>query len=174
MAGWMGEWVESQTPQCVSLSLERSTAKARWMGFWAVQHHLKIPGRRISNIDEMEQVLKTEAARATQMDPAEEYIVVRWEPEQKPASSWVLPEREFQISRTYCLQLLPDKPDVHVRTTSIVDLTFTEMSQEGQGFKSFPKVESETIRDRAWGRGYFFSNTRWDRKRPSRGHAMQL
>ena len=109
-----------------------------------------MPGRRISNIDDMEQVLKTAASRTTQMDPAEEYIVVRWEPEQKPASCWVLPEREFQISKTYCLQLLSHKLDVHVRTTSIVDLTFTEMSQEGQGSKSFPKVESETIRDRAW------------------------
>ena len=105
-----------------------------------IQHHLKRPGRRISSIDEMEQVLKTEAARATKMDPAVEYIVVRCEREQKPASAWVLPEREFQISKTYCLQLLPDNPNVHLRTTSIVDFTFTEMSREGRGWRRFGTV----------------------------------
>ena len=60
------------------------------MGFFGsiegwIQHHLKRPGRRISSIDEMEQVLTTEAARATKMDPAVEYIVVRCEREQKPS-----------------------------------------------------------------------------------------
>ncbi|CAE7251830.1 unnamed protein product [Symbiodinium sp. CCMP2592] len=174
--GWIGDWVESQTPRKVRLSFfGEKHGKGQVDGLFSriegwIQHHLKRPGRRISNIDEMEQVLKNEAARATKMDPAMEYIVVRWEPEQKPASAWVFPQRESQISKTYCLQLLPDNPNVHVRTTSIVDFTFTEMSQEGQGSKSFPKVFLETIRDSAWRRAYF-SNTRWDRKRPSQGQA---
>ena len=135
-------------------------------------NYLKKPGSRIASIGEMESVLRAEANGAMSLDPAVQFVVVRWEPEQKPATTWALPSSEFQISRTYCLELLPGNPRVHVRNTAPLDCTFTEVAGAG-GSRSFPKVEQEIIQDRSWRRGYFASK-RWDRKPPERGekHAV--
>ena len=133
-----------------------------------IKKYLQKPGSRIATLDEMEQVLRDEATRATKLDAANPYIVLRWEPEMKPTSAWTLPTREFQISKTYCLHLRPGNPAIRIRNTSIVDHTFTDMVGQGSPPRTYPKVEQDAITDRGWRRGYF-SNTRWDRKAPQRG-----
>ena len=173
VAGWLGDWVESSTPRKVRLSyFGEKHGKGQVDGLFGriegwLKNYLKKPGSRIASIDEMESVLRAEATRAMSAEPGVQFVVVRWEPEQKPPTTWLLPSPEFQISKTYCLQLLPDNPRVHIRTTAIVDYTFSEMVGDG-GTRSYPKVEQAVIKDRAWRRGYF-STKRWDRKPPEQG-----
>ena len=171
VAGWIGEWVEASVPRKVRLSyFGEKHGKGQVDGLFGqiegwLKDYFKTPKRRIATIDEMETVLRSAATQAMATDPTVQYAVVRWEPEQKPASAWVLPGAEFKISKTYCLQLLPDNPRVHVRTTSILDYTFTELAGQPGGSRSYPKVELEAVADRAWRRGYFSAKP-WDRKAP--------
>ena len=115
----------------------------------------------------MEKVLHSCASRADNQTSRGQYAVVRWEPERKPIGQWVLPKPEFQISKTYCLQIHPGNPRLHIRSTWMEDHTFADTYGQ-RPLKSFPKVEWETIADRKWRRGYF-SNTRWNREKPKKG-----
>lgn len=78
---------------------------------------------------------------------------------------WTLPQPDFQISKTYCLQLLPGNPRLHIRNTAIVDFTFCD--SDAPGARSYPQVVASKVTDTAWRRGYY-SNTVWDRKVPQR------
>ncbi|CAJ1349951.1 unnamed protein product [Effrenium voratum] len=171
VAGWLGAVVESDVPKRVRLCFHgEKPGKGQVDGLFGqiegwVSNFLATPDRRIADIDEMEQVLKSAAEAATSLEAGVEYIVFRWEPQHKPEKVWTLPRPEFQISKTYCLLLRPSNPRLRIRNTSLVDYTFADnMEQEGK--TSYPKVEEETLEDREWRRGYF-SNTRWDRKRPA-------
>eukprot|EP00435_Cladocopium_sp_Y103_P063982 s508_g25.t1 len=173
VAGWIGNWVEAVPPRSVKLSFfAEKHGKGQVDGLFGqvegwLKNYLKKPGRQISTIDDMESVLRSEAARATKLDATMQYIVVRWEAEHKPPGAWVLPQPEFQISKTYCLHLMPGNPTLRIRNTSLLDRTFSDV--DGQKVaKTYPKVELADIADPTWRRG-FFSNTRWDRKAPKRG-----
>ena len=122
---------------------------------------------RFATIDEMEQVLRSNAARAQPLNPGAQYIVARWEPERKPAGQWTLPKPEFQISKTYCLKIVPGNPRLQCRSTLLEDHTFNDVVDRAPS-RSFPKVDWEAIEDKEWRRGYF-SNTRWDKQPPKRG-----
>ncbi|CAJ1447063.1 unnamed protein product [Effrenium voratum] len=176
IAGWLADWVEASPPRSVRLSFfGEKHGKGQVDGLFGViegwlKNFLKKPGSRIATPEELEAVLRAEARRANAIDAACQHIIVRWEPELKPLSAWVLPDKQdFQISKTYCLQLVPGNPRLRVRNTAIVDYTFSDMAGQ-HGNRSFPKVETEEIADRAWRRGYF-SNTRWNKKVPARGES---
>ena len=172
-AGWTGDFVEAPPNRSVLLCyFGEKHGKGQVDGLFGevegwLSDFLKKKGSRIATVDEMEKVLHSYASRADRQTSRGQYAVVRWEPERKPIGQWVLPKPEFQISKTYCLQIHPGNPRLHVRSTLMEDHTFADTYGQSP-LKSFPKVEWETIADREWRRGYF-SNTRWDRQKPKLG-----
>lgn len=176
VAGWIGNFVEAPQPRSVRLQyFAEKHGKGQVDGLFAqveawIASFLKTPGSCIASIDEMEKVLAKEAARATKLDPRMSYCVIRWEPEHKPPAMWVLqPPVEFQISKTYCLEIRPGNPHLRVRNTLLVDRTFSDVSgQEAE--RVYPKAQLSPISDPSWRRG-FFASKRWDRQKPKRDQA---
>ena len=125
-----------------------------------LRDYLKTPGRRIAAIDEMEQVLRSYARKAQETSSGRQYVVIRWEPDCKPIGRWVLPDPGFQISKTYCLRIVPGNPRLVIRTTLIEDHTFADVVGHGQApIKTYPKVEWASIEDTKWRQGFFPTDT---------------
>ena len=174
-AGWIGEWVEASPNRTIRLCFfGEKHGKGQVDGLFGevegwLRDYLKTPGRRIAAIDEMEQVLRSYARKAQETSSGRQYVVIRWEPDCKPIGRWVLPDPGFQISKTYCLRIVPGNPRLVIRTTLIEDHTFADVVGHGQApIKTYPKVEWASIEDTKWRQG-FFSNRHWDKKVPKQG-----
>ena len=163
-AGWTGDFVEAPPNRTVLLCVfGEKHGKGQVDGLFGevegwLGDFLKKKGSRIATVDEMEKVLHSCASRADNQTSRGQYAVVRWEPERKPIGQRVLPKPEFQISKTYCLQIHPGNPRLHICSTLMEDHTLADTYGQ-RPLKSFPKVEWERIADREWRRGYFFQYT---------------
>ena len=74
-----------------------------------VNEHLKAPSRIIKDIDTLVSVCQEGAQRDMELQApsavGKSWHVLRYEQDQKPSHTWTMPDAEFQIQNTYCLQL---------------------------------------------------------------------
>ena len=100
-----------------------------------IQRHLAKPDVVIPSLDELMKVVAAAAEQAKTLEPPEQggvdWEVLRFEQDRKPAQVWTMEQCDFQISKTYCVQLeemfaAGNRQHVHFRNLFFSDLSSGE------------------------------------------------